>query len=94
MTSFFARFRRKSSRPLRMSARLSSLENDLLDMRADLDGLKTPLRKLQGKVYRGVALGDTVEADPAPTVDVEELPVPMKPGKADLYARAAQLRRH
>jgi len=95
MSSFFAWFRRKSTRPLRMQARVSSLEIDLLDLRADLEGIKAPIRKLQGKIYRGVALGDTVEAAPAASSEPENPgEPPMSRNKADLYARAALLRRN
>jgi len=92
-TSFLPRFLRPSRSPLRVSARLASLEGELFDLRAELDGLKTPLRKLQGKVYRGVALGDTVEAvteDSPPPVE----PVQFSHSKIELYRRAAELRRH
>ena len=80
---------------LPVSARVTSLEIDLLDVRRQIDSMHGTLRKLGGKVYRGVPLGDTVEADePEGNGKVPETaePAPMVTEKAELYRRAAQLR--
>jgi len=75
-----------------MSSRLDTLEGDMLGVRAALDGLQTTLRKLQGKIYRGVALGDTVDevAHASPEL-VHETYEPTS--KASLYEKASHLRR-
>lgn len=85
-------FKRK---PLRMSPRLAQLEGDLFDVRAELEEVHRKLRKLSGKVYRGVALGETAEAVPDATGDseeIEETPQIMPRSKQELYQRAALLR--
>jgi len=80
---------------LPMSARIATLEGDMYEVRHEIDSVQTAMRKLSGKVYRGISLGDTVDAMP-----VGQLPEPdigpgtgTLPSKADLYERAAQLRR-
>jgi len=81
---------------LRMSPRLSQLEGDLFDLRAETDEIHRKLRKVSGKVYRGVALGDTLEEAPAAPEesDVNNVMQQMSDSKQELYRRAAQLRRH
>jgi len=78
---------------LPLSARVAQLEGDLLSVRAQLDGMHGSLRKLQGKIYRGVSLGETVETDKPPNESVDR---PVDRGdvfeKALLYRQAAQLR--
>lgn len=76
-------------------SRLADLESDMLEVRRATEKYYTSLRKLQGKVYRGVALGETTEAVTGDPPDVEELQgsLPFKPiDKSDLYKRAAALR--
>jgi len=95
-TPFFAR--RKNSEPvdLPLSARLTTVEVDMLAMQRALAQILTTVKSLQGKVYRGVQLGDTTE-NAAPTGpegnDELETPSTMIPSKQELYARAANLRR-
>ena len=80
-----------------MHTRLAQLEGDLLAMRAQIDSIHTTTRRLQGKVYKGVQLGDTVDAvEPPGNGDS----VPNSTGnphdlsqKSELYRRAAKLRR-
>ena len=86
---------RTSERPedLPLSSRVASLEGDLLAVRANLDAMQGSLRKLQGKIYRGVSLGDTVEVATPPEVAGEPSPAPTNVfEKASLYRAAAQLR--
>jgi len=94
-TSFLARFSQNDTQDLPLSARVVTLEGDMLAMRAAVDKNQSTLRRMSGKVYRGVALGDTADTNPAPPPEGPEL-VPEHPdavGKASLYQRAAQLRR-
>jgi len=75
--------------PLPLLARFAQMEGDMLQVRAQLDSMHGSLRKLQGKVYRGVSLGETVEkeappGEPGPPPDIFE--------KGELYRRAAALR--
>jgi len=98
VTSFFTSFlpqrRPREPKDLPLPARIASLESDVLSMQIAVDSLQTSLRKLSGKVYRGIALGDTTEAAAAP-VEGEPPPQLMTnhvQSKAGLYARAAQLR--
>jgi len=98
-TSFLPRFRKSEPEPLPLSTRVATLESEMLSMSQSAERTYGVVKKLQGKVYRGVALGDTVDAAPKPTVDVENIETSngleiMSPGKADLYKRAALLRRH
>jgi len=79
-----------------LSSRVATLEGDLLAVRAQVDSIHTTTRKLQGKVYRGVPLGDTVDAV-KPKVDADAVPDSAGNGadifdKAALYRQAAQLR--
>jgi len=95
ITSFFRSFRTSTpEEDLPLSARVTTLEDDMLEMRAHSDRMFTTVRKLQGKVYRGVSLGDTKdqnleEAPPGPNEVMG-----MSPTKTELYQRAAELRRH
>jgi len=97
-TSFLPRFRKIDPDPLPLQTRVSTLESEMLSLHQSAERTYGVVKKLQGKVYRGVALGDTVDASPAPTVDVateaENDVIPMSNSKADLYRRAAELRRH
>jgi len=79
---------------LPLSARIALLEGDMLQLHAQSDSMHTSLRKLQGKVYRGVSLGDTVEAakPPADGGGLEGNSVEVSTSKAELYRRASQLR--
>jgi len=80
-------------RDLPLSSRLSTLEGDMLGVRAQLDAMHGSLRKLQGKIYRGVALGETVEKEGPPNApDNPPGAAEVSYDKADLYRRAAQLR--
>jgi len=74
---------------LPLSARVAQLEGDLLQVRAQCDAMHGSLRKLQGKIYRGVSLGETVEKEAPPG---EEGPPPDVFEKATLYRQAAKLR--
>jgi len=83
---------------LPLSARVSSLEAELLSLRALMDKMFTTTKRLQGKVYRGVSLGETTDETPPEGEATPDAPPP--PGnshvpfsKTDLYARAAELRR-
>jgi len=79
---------------LPLSARVSQLESDLLNVHAQADAMHSGLRKLQGKVYRGVSLGETVDANPEPPTEAEapeSVPANVFE-KASLYKAAAQLR--
>jgi len=68
-------------------------------MRAQVDSIHTTTRKLQGKVYRGVPLGLTKDADPQPELPQNEnevrpeepKPMPFR-SKSDLYRAASYLR--
>jgi len=75
---------------LPLQARFAQVEGDLLNVRAQLDAMQGSLRKLQGKIYRGVSLGDTVESAEPPTNDSPAHPEVRE--KAALYRAAAQLR--
>ena len=95
-TSIIPRWINTSDRDLPLRARVATLEGDVLEMRTLAERQYTQLRKLSGKVYRGVALGDTTEAVREPP-EADEAPVEqvvLSPNKAELYQRAAQLRRH
>jgi len=82
-----------------MQTRVATLEGDMLSMRAQVDSIHTTTRKLQGKVYRGVPLGLTKDADPAPDLPQSEdevtprepSPLPFR-SKTDLYRAASNLR--
>jgi len=93
-TSFLPRKREIPADPLPLSARVATLESEMLSMRESSERTYGTIKKLQGKVYRGVALGDTTEAAPAapesPDPEVHQI---MRPSKAELYKRAAELRR-
>jgi len=92
-TSFFTSKKDSEPEPLPLLARLDTVEGDMYHLRSAVDSMQGTLRKLSGKVYRGVPLGDTLdsaaEADPEPQAVPENLNT-----RADLYARANQLRRH
>jgi len=64
----------------------------MLGVRAQLDAMHGSLRKLQGKIYRGGALGETVEKEVPLGEHPGEQPKPDMFEKADLYRKAAQLR--
>ena len=83
---------RTSTNPedLPLSARFAQVEGDMLNVRAQLDAMHGSLRKLQGKIYRGVSLGDTVESAEPPADDNPTHPEVRE--KAALYRAAAQLR--
>jgi len=95
-TSLRPQKREKRLDDLPLSALVTQISGDLLGMRAELDSMQGTLRKLSGKIYRGVSLGDTVESDPAPTEgdDTENQITMMPDSKAELYRKAALLRRH
>jgi len=97
LTSFLPQRRTREPDPLPLQTRVATLESEMLSLHQSAERTYGVVKKLQGKVYRGVALGDTVEAAPAPTVDVVSEPdgvIPMSDGKQELYRRAAELRRH
>lgn len=79
--------------PLPALQRLATLEADMYEVRAAIDSVQGTVRKLSGKIYRGVPLGDTVDANAATETDVGP-PQPVDPyaAKADLYRRAQALR--
>jgi len=80
---------------LPLSSRMLSMETDMLAVHAQLDAMHTMLRKLQGKVYRGVSLGETVDAAKPPGepgMEAGNLVQEVAVSKSDLYKRAAQLR--
>jgi len=97
-TSFWTSvFTSKPPEPLPPLDRLDTLEADLLHVRASIDSLQGSLRRVSGKVYRGVALGDTSTpevADPPSEAFDEGVNDPPEhaASKADLYQRAARLR--
>jgi len=94
LTSFLPQRRPREPQDLPLPARIASVESDMLSMQIAVDSLQTALRKLSGKVYRGIALGDTTEVAAAPDGEMEppQLMQNHVQSKADLYARAAQLR--
>jgi len=93
-TSFLPRRREKVDGPLPLQARVATLESEMLSMRESSERTYGTIRKLQGKVYRGVALGDTTEAAPAPPESPDpEVHQVIPLSKADLYRRASELRR-
>jgi len=91
-------FRTSTARDdLPMSSRVAQMEGDMLAMRSQLDAMHGSLRKLQGKIYRGVSLGDTVEKETPPEEQHDAAAAPgieMFAEKSTLYKRAAQLRGH
>jgi len=98
--SFLSFLRRRTPlEDLPLSSRVATLEGDVLAMRAQVDSIHTTTRKLQGKVYRGVPLGLTKDADPAPELPQsenevtpeEQKPMPFR-SKSDLYRAASYLR--
>jgi len=98
--SFLSFFRRRTPiEDLPLSTRIATLEGDVLAMRAQVDSIHTTTRKLQGKVYRGVPLGLTKDADPelpqkeneVRPVEPEPKPMPFR-SKSDLYRAASYLR--
>jgi len=92
--SFWPKWLRREPPPLRLSAEISTLRDELFALRADQSSMADRLARLSGKVYRGVALGQTVEASEEPIDEPEEgNGAPMAVEKAALYSRAAQLRR-
>jgi len=94
MASFLTWFRTsKPKEDLPMSARVAQVEGDVLAVHAQLDSMHTSLRKLQGKVYRGISLGETVEPEKPPADPMEGNAVDQSySSKSDLYQRAARLR--
>jgi len=97
ISSFFRSFLPSSPKEdLPLSSRVSTLEIEMLEVRAYADRMFTTVKKLQGKVYRGVSLGDTVDetppAEPIPQPEIGHGSQPDLFEKADLYRRAAQLR--
>jgi len=77
---------------LPLSARVAQLEGDLLHVRAQSDAMHGSLRKLQGKIYRGVSLGETVEKEVPDAAAGVEQHVGDVFEKAALYRRAAEIR--
>jgi len=98
-TSFFTSLRpqKRISEPqdLPLSSRLDTLEGDMHNLRGAVDSMQGTLRKLSGKIYRGVPLVETTDVLPVGQLPDEPDIAPGLPmgGKADLYNRAAQLRR-
>jgi len=93
MLTWFRTLFRTSTAPedLPLSSRVAQMEGDLLQVRAQVDSMHGSLRKLQGKIYRGVSLGETVEKE-TPLRDDDPTQLNVFGEKADLYRRAAQLR--
>jgi len=97
MPWFLGWFRRFSApKDLPMSARVATLEVDMLSLRADVEKLHAITHRVQGKVYKSISDGDIKDESKGPLeVKPDEtnggLDI-MSPGKADLYRRAAQLR--
>jgi len=105
MTSFFTSFfaRRKTPAPsdLPLQTRVATLEGEMLQLQQLQDRTHQTVKSLSGKVYRGIALGTTTKApEDAPTAPEEVAEndvtptIPFSSGKAELYQRAARLRRH
>jgi len=96
-TPFWPRFRKSDPDPLPLSARVASLEGDMLELREQGERQYGVLKKLTGKVYRGIQLGDTVDAGATVPADGngEDLAPPpqFSTSKRELYQRAANLRR-
>ena len=92
MVSWLRTLFRTSTTPedLPLQARVAQLEGDVLHVRAQCDAMHGSLRKLQGKIYRGVSLGETVEKEVPP----EDEAAPPKDvfAKGLLYQQAAKLR--
>lgn len=92
MTLFRSLFRReKAPEDLPMSARVSTLESDMLQMRASVESLHTVTKRVQGKLYRSIQTGDVEDVSQAPPIQEAQ---PTSRDKADLYAAAARLRTH
>jgi len=95
-TPFFARFFKSEPEDLPLSARIATVEGELLEVQTLLGKLLGTVKTLQGKVYRGVQLGETSSEhtdDPGPDLPRLEVgPGGMSGGKQDLYERAARLR--
>jgi len=99
LPSFLSWFSRKpASDPLPLQTRVHQMEVEMLEVRILCDRTLTIVKRLSGKVYKGIPLGDTVDA-----VEREGNgdAVPNTPGfpdsllsdeKQELYRRAAQLR--
>jgi len=91
LTSLIPRRAEPEPPPLSLQARVATLESEVLGLRELGDRHYTSLRKLQGKVYRGVALGDTKDVEEqVPPQPVE--PVGFSPSKQELYQQAARIR--
>ena len=96
-TSFFSRRKAPDPLALPLSARVSTLEGEMLHMHQSAERTYGVLKKLQGKVYRGIALGDTTEpekSDPEASEELVPPQPPMRSMKQELYRRAGELRRH
>jgi len=83
--------------PVAPPKRLADLEGEVLDLRAQQDSMYTILKRMQGKIYRGVPLGETFDVVPEgtePQLVDEEYETPAKVDrKADIRQRANALRR-
>jgi len=78
-------------------ARIDALEADMQSVRSSINSTHSSMRRMSGKVYRGVQLGDTVNAEPEPPTDAEINAEPngieYANSKAALYTAAEHLRR-
>jgi len=94
MTLFSTLFRtKKTPESLPLSSRVATLEGELLAMRATVEALHAVTKRVQGKVYKSISMGeieDVSKEAPAP----EPAHQPTRGSKADLYAAAARLRTH
>jgi len=78
---------------MHLYARVDALEDDMQSVRSSINSTHASMRRMSGKVYRGVQLGDTVDAPMSDAdANVEPNGVEFEHSKADLYRRAAELR--
>jgi len=92
LTSFLPQKRETEPEPLPLVHRMATLEADMFELRTTIDAVQGSMRKLSGKVYRGVSLGDTT-VDEVPEGPMDETPSFPTHSKTELYRRAASLRR-
>jgi len=85
------------SKKLPLPPDLTQIQGELFDLRAQVEEVHRIQRKLAGKVYRGVALGETVETGKEAVsddiTDVDQF-ASLPASKLELYQKAALLRRH
>jgi len=94
-TPFLPRKKKDAPEDLPLSTRVASLEGQMLSVLESSERTYGVVKKLQGKVYRGVQLGDTVDAAPAAPANaetpMEQMALPSS-SKLELYRAAARLK--